>query len=69
MSVTGGSASKVKCVRFRVNDERLREVIKVELGPRPRMPSTVPGVLFDSRKVRFHARIPAPAPILKISLA
>ena len=69
MSVAGGSAPKVKWVRFRVNDERLKEVRKVELGPRPRMPSIVPDVLFESRKVMFHARIPAPTPILNISLA
>jgi hypothetical protein len=56
MSVAGGSAPKVKCVRFRVKDERLREVRKVELVPSPRIPSIVPGVLFESMKVRFHAR-------------
>jgi hypothetical protein len=69
MSVVESSAPKVKFVRFRVKDERFREVRKVELGPRPRMPSIVPDVLFESRKVRFHARFPAPPKILKLSLA
>lgn len=64
-----GGRAKVRWVRFRVKDEALMDLRKVEEGPSPSMPSIGFYVLFESKNVRFHARIPAPPHMLKISLA
>jgi hypothetical protein len=64
-----GGRAKVRCVRLRVKDETFMDLRKVEERPSPSIPSIGFYVLFESKKVRFHARILAPPQMLKISLA